>query len=231
MPGKWPKRLPPLTPEQRRISDEWQQEWHDKHLGKYNVVESFNHGYPLSRCPDPTGLRTLDIGAGTGGHAERENLSVQEYHAVEIRREMAGRITARFPSVKVLVADCQARLPLPDTSIDRVLAIHVLEHLTNLPAAIREIRRVLIPGGQFIVVIPCEGGLANAIARRISARRIFMKKYKMPYEWWIESEHVNMPGEVIEELEKLFKIEHRRFFPLPFLPSVNLNIAIGLTLR
>ena len=56
---------------------------------------------------------------------------------------MAARIRERHPGVEVLVGDCQQRLPFDDGSFDRVLAIHVLEHLPNLPAALAEIRRLL----------------------------------------------------------------------------------------
>jgi ubiquinone/menaquinone biosynthesis C-methylase UbiE len=228
--AKWPKSVAILTSEQRRIVDEWQQEWHEKHLGKFTLIERFNHGYALSRCPNPAGLRTLEIGAGVGGHIATENLAVQEYHAVEFRPNMAQRISERFPSVKVSVSDCQQRVPVDNRSMDRVLAIHVLEHLPNLPSALREIRRVLRPNGQFVAVIPCEGGLLYALARRISAQRLFQKKYRMPYDWLVRSEHINEPQEIEEELRPLFATVHRTYFPFT-LPSVNANLCIGLTLR
>ena len=45
-----------------------------------------------------------------------------------------------------------------------------------------------------MVVIPCEGGLAYSLARRISAQRIFEKRYGMSYRFFIESEHINVPA-------------------------------------
>lgn len=227
---KWPKSVAALTSEQRRIVNEWQQEWHEKHLGKFTLIERFNHGYPLSRRPNPSGLHTLEIGAGVGGHIATENIAEQDYHAVEFRPEMARRISERFPSVTVSVCDCQTRLPVDDCSMDRVLAIHVLEHLPDLPSALREIRRVLRPNGQFVAVIPCEGGLLYSFARRISSQRLFEKKYRMPYDWWIKSEHLNEPREIEAELKPLFETVHRAYFPFR-LPSVHANVCIGLTLR
>jgi len=228
--AKWPKSLVMLTPEQRRIIDEWQQEWHEKHLGRFKLIERFNHGYALSRCPNPVGLRTLEIGAGVGGHIATENYGVQEYHAVEFRPNMAQRINERFPSVKVSVSDCQQRLPMDDRSMDRVLAIHVLEHLPDLPSALREINRVLRPNGQFVAVIPCEGGLLYALARRISSQRLFRKKYGMPFDWVVKSEHLNLPHEIEEELKPLFATIDRTYFPF-VLPSVHANVCIGLTMH
>ena len=85
--------------------------------------------------------------------------------------------------------------------------------------------------GVFSVVIPCEGGLAYSLARRISARRIFEKRYPGEvYEFYISREHINRPHEILEELDRYFTIEHQAFFPL-VVPIVTVNLCIGLTLR
>ena len=142
-----------------------------------------------------------------------------------------GRERKRLPQVRAAVGDCQERLNFPDGHFDRVLAIHVLEHLPNLPAAVREMARVCEPGrGVLSVVIPCEGGWAYGLARRISAQRIFERRYQQPYRWFIEREHLNRPHEILRELERHFTVVHRAWFPLG-LPSVELNLCLGLTLR
>lgn len=52
-----------------------------------------------------------------------------------------------------------AQLPLPDSSIDRVLVVHALE-VSHQPAdMMEEIWRVLTPGGKVMVVAPSRGGL------------------------------------------------------------------------
>ena len=85
--------------------------------------------------------------------------------------------------------------------------------------------------GVFSVVIPCEGGLAYSLARRISAQRMFERRYPgQSYRWLISREHINRPHEVLEELNPYFVVEHRSFFPL-LVPVVSVNLCIGLTLR
>jgi ubiquinone/menaquinone biosynthesis C-methylase UbiE len=143
---------------------------------------------------------------------------------------MAAEIVARHPGVQVVVGDCQERIAFDDGHFDRILAIHVLEHLPNLPAAVREMHRVCNKQGRFQIVIPTEGGFAYSLARRISAQRYFERRYKMDYRWFIEREHMNVPAEIFEVLGEHFTTEHRSFFPLR-VRSVNLNLAIGLTLR
>ena len=71
--------------------------------------------------------------------------------------------------IHVIQGDCQQELGFPDEFFERILAIHVLEHLPNLPATIAEAYRVCAKDGVFSVVIPCEGGLAYGLARRLSA--------------------------------------------------------------
>lgn len=228
---KWPKKLPRLTEEQRHIRDEFMRLWHEELPKRYGLIEKFNHRYPLrSRRVRVGPVRTLEIGAGIGGHIEYEDLRSQEYHALELRPEMACRIQERFPSCNTVLADCQRRLPYPDGTFDRVLAIHVLEHLPDLPAAVREVRRVMKADGVFSVVIPCEGGFLYRMARNVSARRVFERRFKQPYDWLIRSEHVNLPEEIGEELMRHFKVVHRVFFPF-LVPSAALNLCIGLTLR
>jgi SAM-dependent methyltransferase len=229
---KWPKTFPPLTAEQERIRDDFVHAWHEELPKKYGVIERFNHGYVVDRAA-PGFERTLEVGAGIGEHLGYERLSPQQraaYVAVELRPAMAAEIARQHPDVHVVVGDCQERLDFADGYFDRVLAVHVLEHLPNLPAAIAEMRRVCNDHGQLQIVIPCDPGLAYGVARRISAQRFFERRYKTSYKFVIEREHINTPAEIIELLRERFEIVDRMFFPLR-IPIVHVNLAIGLTMR
>lgn len=231
MSAKWPKVFPPLTPEQEAVSNDFMRLWHEELPRKYQFVDSFGHNF-VARTAPASFLRTLEIGAGLGEHLAYESLSAEQeagYHALDLRPNMIEGLARRFPRVMGVVGDCQARLDFPDGHFDRIIAIHVLEHLPDLPAALAELRRLLAPGGRFSVVIPCEGGLAYSLARRISAQRLFEKRYKQSYAWFIEREHVNRPDEIFEELARHFRIEGSRHFPFP-VPLVFCNLCIGLSL-
>jgi ubiquinone/menaquinone biosynthesis C-methylase UbiE len=228
--SKWPKKNPELTEEQKRIRDDFMNaHLHAMQKKWYGCIERFNHGYPLRSSRE--NIKTLEIGAGIGAHLEYEDISKQEYHANELRSDLCEQLKKLYPSVKVVNGDCQEGLPYESDFFDRVLAIHVLEHLSDLPGALREIRRIIKRDGVFAVVIPCEGGFATKMARRISTKPHFEKKYPgQKYQWFIESEHINLPNEIFEELSAYFKIEHRCYYPLYF-PSVEFNLCIGLSLR
>lgn len=234
MSVKWPKTFPALTPEQQRISDDFMKHWHEVLPNKFGRIDRFNHSYPVTHAPAAF-RRTLEIGAGIGEHLRYEQLTPEQeraYHALELRENMSAAIRERFPQIQTVTGDCQAQLPHPDGYFDRILAIHVLEHLPDLPAAAREMYRLCDKQqGTFSIVIPCEGSLAYTLARRVSAQRIFEKRYRQPYKWFIEREHVNRPHEILEELAPYFTITHRRFFPFPFVPATWCNLVIGLTLK
>lgn len=227
--NKWPKKIPKLSPRQIEIREDFVKHWLAVLPKKYNIVEKFNHGFPLNKGIFDN-CSTLEIGAGLGEHIKYEPVSRQSYVAMELREDLAKEIQSRYPDVKTIVGDCQEKIDANDSSFNRILAIHVLEHLPNLPAALVEIKRVLNPNtGKFIVVIPCEGGFAYTLARDISARKIFEKKYNEKYDWFIKTEHVNYPNEILEELVKVFAIEKISYFPLK-IPTLSLNLCIGIVL-
>jgi ubiquinone/menaquinone biosynthesis C-methylase UbiE len=229
----WPKVFPPLTAEQQEISNDFMKHWHEVLAGRIGIVDRFNHGYPVKTAPQGF-LRTLEVGAGLGEHLKYENLSPEQranYYAFDIRENMIAELKRRLPDLHSFVGDCQGRLDFADGYFDRILAIHVLEHLPNLPLAVREIHLLCTPGrGVFQVVIPCEGSLAYSLARRISAQRIFERRYKQSYRWFIEREHINLPDEILAELRKFFTVERRAFFPIP-VPLETFNLCIGLNLK
>lgn len=233
--SKWPKVLPPLTPEQQRINDDFMKRWHEELAGRsrYGLIEKFNHRTPV-RFSRPGFKTTLEIGAGLGEHIEYEKLTPEQeanYYANEFRENMAAQIRARFPRVQTVLGDCQKSFDFADGFFDRYIAVHVLEHLPNLPAAIREAYRLLNKQrGQMLIVIPAEGSPAYTLARKVSAQRVFEKAYNMSYDVFIKREHINYPHEILEELAPYFTVERRTFFPLAPLPFVFCNLCIGLAL-
>ena len=109
-----------------------------------------------------------------------------------------------------------------------MIAIHVLEHLHNLSAALAEMRRLLRPEGVLAAVSPCEDGFAYRMGRRLTPQRVFERRYGVPYDWHVRAEHPNRPGEVFEEIAKSFQIRDRTFYPLR-MPSIHLNLVIRIT--
>jgi len=145
---------------------------------------------------------------------------------------MAAEIRRRFPRVRTVVGDCQQRMDFPDEFFDRILAIHVLEHLPNLPGCLRELYRLLNKQtGQLLIVIPTEGSLAYGLARKLSAERVWYRHFTAPYAEFYSREHINLIPEIMAELDPYFTVADRTGFPLPFLPFTFCNLCFGLVLQ
>jgi SAM-dependent methyltransferase len=82
-------------------------------------------------------LRTLDVGSG-GTKQKATSAGIDMYPS---------------PGVDVL-ADLRARLPLADGAVDRVHAVHVLEHVIDLVPVMNELHRILADDGVLHVLSP-----------------------------------------------------------------------------
>ena len=72
------------------------------------------------------------------------------------------------------------QLPFADGSFDLVTANMVMEHIEQPQELLKEVRRVLVPGGRFVFFTPYSGYYAVAIAKLIPD---FLKK---PFIKWLE---------------------------------------------
>jgi ubiquinone/menaquinone biosynthesis C-methylase UbiE len=95
----------------------------------------------------------LEIGAGTGLNISHYGPAVQSLTITEPEPPMLRRLTRRAaeeaPDAKVLRAPAED-LPFEDDSFDTVVATLVLCGVDDQPRALREIKRVLRPDGQFL---------------------------------------------------------------------------------
>lgn len=92
--------------------------------------------------------RVLEVGCGTGEFAERVARELgAEVVAVDISGRMVELTAAR--GIDARVADVQA-LPFEDAEFDVAVANWVLYHAPDVDLAIRELARVLRPGGRLV---------------------------------------------------------------------------------
>jgi ubiquinone/menaquinone biosynthesis C-methylase UbiE len=99
----------------------------------------------------------VDVGCGNG-------LYLGAMHArghrgvvcgIDLAPGMLPAVAGRAPDARLLVGDAQ-RLPFPDASFDRALALHMLYHVPDRSRAIAELRRVTRADGCAVVVTNSE---------------------------------------------------------------------------
>lgn len=106
--------------------------------------------------------KILEVGCGGGAMAKavkyyRPDLTVW---GCDISRSSLAQASKNPDGVRLVLGDV-LDLPFKDNSLAAVFAIDVFEHLTDLPRALAEVRRVLKPDGIFHLSVPYEGSLLN----------------------------------------------------------------------
>jgi ubiquinone/menaquinone biosynthesis C-methylase UbiE len=102
------------------------------------------------------GLDVLDVGCGQGIDLVRYARAGANVTGVDLTPrhvELArGHLAALGLTGTVVEGDAE-RLPFPDDSFDRVSSNGVLHHTPDIAASLREIRRVLRPGGEARIIV------------------------------------------------------------------------------
>ena len=103
-----------------------------------------------------SGDRILDVGCGPGFYITELLEAVGRAGAVagvDISADMlavAAKRAAGHGNVEFHEADAIS-LPVPDASFERAVCVQVLEYVRDVPTALREMHRVLRPGGRMVV--------------------------------------------------------------------------------
>lgn len=99
------------------------------------------------------GKRVLDLGCGTGRHCVQMARSGALVTALDGSPEMLAMARQKAEGTLITFVEHDITRPLPfgDASFDLVLSTLVIEHITDLRALFREMRRVISPYGALVV--------------------------------------------------------------------------------
>jgi SAM-dependent methyltransferase len=117
----------------------------------FRTAEEENRRAILAACKPRPGARFLDLGCGDGAFTVRvaERVGAGEIHGVELIAESARQARAR--GIQVQQTTLENRLPWDDASFDAIHSNQVIEHVPFTDHFLREIRRLLRPGGYAVV--------------------------------------------------------------------------------
>ena len=145
-------------------------------------------------APAP-GPRVLDLGAGTGKLTAVLVALGVDVVAVEPDPEMLAELRHTLPAVRALPGSAEA-IPLPDASVDAVVAGHAL-HWFDMAVAGPEIARVLAPAGTLAGLwnvlddrVDWVAGLARVSGSSAIGRRDLLSS------WRAETSTTHLPGGV-----------------------------------
>ena len=142
----------------RRAATEHARRTYDRIAGEYDAYVGYAERYLLGEgrhwvCRQALG-DVLEIGVGTGrnlpyypGHVRLTGIDLNPA-MLDIARRRAADLGRE---VELRLGDAQA-LDLPDSQFDTVVATLALSSIPDDHSAVTEVRRVLRPGGRFIVL-------------------------------------------------------------------------------
>lgn len=122
---------------------------------------------PFAKFGEGRGADVLEIGVGMGAdHVEWASVSPRRLVGVDLTRravELTRTRCALLGADSVLAVGDAEHLALPDDEFDIVYSWGVLHHSPDTAAAVRELRRVLRPGGVARVMVYQRHSLVGAL--------------------------------------------------------------------
>lgn len=126
------------------------------------------------------GQRLLEVGCGWGNVLRLIDAKVSEITAIDIDQESVDHVNvlyAQSDSITAHVADIcdEASLDHLELGYDAVLTINVLEHIEDDSRALRNMKRMLRPGGHLLIVVPAHPSIYNQMDRSIGHHRRYSR--------------------------------------------------------
>ena len=126
-----------------------------------DVIEAFHRAtiVLIERYTGGSG-RVLDAGCGIGELCQRMDSERFDLVGIDISSAYLRHARERSPGVRFVHGKLE-KLPFPAASFDMVVATDVLEHVLHLDDVLRELLRVLKPGGHLIARVPVEPSIGG----------------------------------------------------------------------
>ena len=107
----------------------------------------------LARDPGVVNILDAACGSGYGSELLGEGVAGCSVTALDVDENAVRLLAHRRPDIRALVGDV-TQLPLGDASVDAYLCFETIEHVLDSNKVVSEARRVIRPGGYFIVSSP-----------------------------------------------------------------------------
>jgi 2-polyprenyl-3-methyl-5-hydroxy-6-metoxy-1,4-benzoquinol methylase len=119
---------------------------YDEHLVRYQLAQSL-----------ASGKRVLDVAAGSGyGSKMLAEAGAVNVKAIDINKEAIANAKKNYnhKNLEFICDSAESLATIPNSSIDLIVSFETIEHLTNYQEYLKNLKRVLAPGGLVLISTP-----------------------------------------------------------------------------
>ncbi|MEK7422238.1 MAG: class I SAM-dependent methyltransferase [Actinomycetota bacterium] len=182
----------------------------------------------------------LELGATNAEHLRFIRHEFTTYTMLDINDSETARVAAADASshqhrVEFVVDDAQTLGNVPDCSVDRLISMCLLHHLSEPDDALRRWQAVVKPGGQISIFVPCDPGALWRMGRRLTTfRRARSHGYSHQQIRYLNAlDHRNHIASLIAMTQSIFAKDTVKvtWYPTRFLASWNINLFVTIQIK
>jgi len=168
----------------------------------------------------------LEIGADLDEHLSFVKHTFDKYilsdHDSKTLDVANNKINGKFESKVAFEIQTGNNLTYLKNTFDRLVAVHILEHIYQPHLVVKKWLRVLTTGGVQSFLIPTDPGLAWRLGWHLGPRKMAIKQ-GIAYGYVMVREHVNLCTNLIAILRHYFPDRKEGWWPFP-MASTDLNL-------
>jgi SAM-dependent methyltransferase len=175
----------------------WQQDYLIRYYSKKNWKDGMSEYQDMIRSGVPASCEVLELGCGPDNPTSR--FLAETFRAVDgLDIDEGG--CKRNPNLRKTYVYDGVTWPVPDERYGAIVSDYVLEHVEHPVALVREIKRVLKPGGVFVFRTPCLWYYV-CLAARLTPHSVHMRLAN-----WLR----NLPEEAEDPYPTYYRMNTRR---------------------
>lgn len=191
--------------------------YYDKSFGPIRFALNYGREHVRRFCQASTPYQSvIDLGAGSGADllAARSACPSAQLYAVEVNPGFATPLVNQ--GIEVFPIDLERDpIPLPDGSVDLVIANQVLEHLKDLYWVFHQVSRILPVRGHWIVGVPNLASLHNRVLLALGIQPTCIKSNSAHVRGFTRGDFQQFMEEIFPGGYTVREFRGANFYPFP----------------
>ena len=179
---------------------QWEGPYRHHVMKRKQWVETALRDWAARRGGEPAA--GLDLGCGDGTNLRWLQSHFTRFYASDYNLLRLLRAAKLGVKARLFMADI-CNYPVEDDSFDAIFFNHVLEHIPDDAAALREARRILKPGGLLVLGVPNEGAAFWQLAYRLQPKTRATSDHQHFYTAETVAAHCRAAGLTVEKVHHI----------------------------